>query len=250
MVDRLFAEPCLAQLYDLLAPWGEPDDEFYFELLMASDSVLDVGCGTGLLLREARKAGHTGRLVGLDPAEAMLAVARERSDIEWVLGDLSMVAWEREFDLVVMTGHAFQVFLTDDQLRDALAAIRAALTGNGRFAFETRNPLARAWENWTPDKVIEIAAPDGTFVSFSRDVETPVEGDLVSFTATFVSPAWDQPQISHSTLRFLDTDALSVFLSEAGFAIEAQFGDWDRTPLISSSPEIITIARLSEVSRR
>ena len=73
----------------------------------------------------------------------MLDQARKRSDIEWVLGDLASVSWEREFDLVVMSGHAFQVFVEDDELRTALAAIHSALTEDGRFAFEIRNPLVR-----------------------------------------------------------------------------------------------------------
>ncbi|MDX6354691.1 MAG: hypothetical protein QOF98_1594, partial [Streptomyces sp.] len=33
-------------------------------------------------------------------------------------------------------------------------------------------------------------------------------------------------------------------LAEAGFEIEAQFGDWNREPVTGSSREIITIARL------
>jgi hypothetical protein len=32
-------------------------------------------------------------------------------------------------------------------------------------------------------------------------------------------------------------------LHQAGFAVEAQFGDFDRSPLTQSSPEIVTIAR-------
>ena len=189
---------------------------------MSAEAVLDVGCGTGALLRRAREAGHAGRLCGLDPADAMLDQARTRSDIEWVLGDLASVAWDQEFDLVVMTGHAFQVFVEDDELRASLAAIRSALTEDGHFAFETRNPLVREWERWNPDSV---------------------DGDVVSFTTTFTSPGWDRPQVSRSTLRFLDADSLASFLSGAGLAIEEQFGDWDRQPLTDTSPEIITIAR-------
>ena len=56
---------------------------------MAARAVLDVGCGTGSLLRRARELGHEGRLCGLDPAAAMLAQARTRPDVEWRLGDLS-----------------------------------------------------------------------------------------------------------------------------------------------------------------
>ncbi len=119
VVDRLFSEPSLAALYDRFCPW-EPrgDFSFYLPLVMSAEAVLDVGCGT-------------------------------RSDVEWVRGDLAAVDWassdwDGAFDLVVMTGHAFQVFLEDDELRASFAAIRSVLTEDGRFAFETRNPPARA----------------------------------------------------------------------------------------------------------
>lgn len=237
VVDRLFSEPSLAELYDAFCE-GRRDFSFYLPLVMSAESVLDVGCGTGELLRLAREAGHTGRLCGLDPAAAMLQVARRRPDIEWVLGDLASVNWDREFDLVVMTGHAFQVFVEDDQLRASLAAIRSALTEHGRFVFETRNPLVRGWGAWTPVEIVH----DGAVVRMAGEVE-PFDGNVLSFTSTFTSPSWDRPQVSRSTLRFLDADSLSLFLSGAGLAIEEQFGDWDRQPLTDTSPEIITIAR-------
>lgn len=240
MVDRLFAEPSLAELYDAFCV-GRRDFGFYLPLVMSARSVLDVGCGTGALLHLAREAGHTGRLCGLDPAAAMLGQARKRSDIEWVLGDLTSVEWCRAFELVVMTGHAFQVLLDDDELRASLAAIRSSLSDDGRFAFETRNPVARAWETWTPDHAVEVVH-HGRAVRMAHQVETPIRGDRVSFTITCTSPSWDHPQVSRSTLRFLSADSLPSFLSGAGLTILEQFGDWDRSALRDSSPEIITVA--------
>jgi SAM-dependent methyltransferase len=243
VVDHLFSDARLAALYDVFFPWeARGDFGFYLPLVMSADAVLDVGCGTGALLHGAREAGHAGRLCGLDPAGGMLEQARKRPDIEWVLGDLASVAWEREFDLVVMTGHAFQVLVGDDELRASLAAIRSALTTDGRFAFETRNPLARAWESWTPGNAAEITDAAGAVVRMAHEVETPAEGDIVRFSSTFTSPGWDRPQVSRSTLRFLGADSLAEFLSGAGLVIEEQFGDWDRQPLTDMSPEIITIA--------
>lgn len=241
MVDYLFSEPRLAELYDAFCA-GREDFDFYLPLVMSAKSVLDVGCGTGELLRLAREAGHAGRLCGLDPAEAMLEQARKRRDVEWVYGDLSTADWRREFDLVVMTGHAFQVLVEDDELRASLAAIRSALTEDGRFVFETRNPPARGWEAWIPDNAVEIAH-GGSVVRMAHQVETPVEGDVVSFTVTYTSPSWDRPLVSRSTLMFLDADSLSAFLSGAGLTVEEQFGDWDRQTLTEASPEIITVAR-------
>lgn len=244
MIEQKFTEDRLAALYDAFFPPTHRDDfAFYLPLVMSARTVLDVGCGTGALLRLARESGHTGRLCGLDPAEGMLNQARRRSDIEWVHGDLSSVGWGREFDLVVMTGHAFQEYGEDDDIRAALAAIRSALTDGGRFAFETRNPLDRAWERWATEYTGEVTNASGTVVRCEYRVETPVEGGVVRSTSTFISPEWDHPEVSRGALRFLDAAALASFLSGAGLAIEEQLGDWDRQPLADTSPEIITIAR-------
>lgn len=119
--DRLFTEPALAELHDRWVPPPHRGDfGFYLPLVMFAASVLDIGCGTGELLRLARQAGHTGRLCGLDPALALLALARQRPDVEWVLGDAASAAWQQEFDLAVMTGHAFQVLVSDAEIRAAL----------------------------------------------------------------------------------------------------------------------------------
>jgi hypothetical protein len=173
----------------------------------------------------------------------MLNQARARSDIEWVLGDFSSVRWEREFDLVVMTGHAFQELIEDDEIRVALAAIRSTLADGGRFVFETRNPLLRAWEHWSTEYTAEVADASGVLVRCESQVETPVVGGIVRGTSTFTSPGWDRPLVSRGALRFLDAEALSGFLSGAGLVIEEQLGDWTGHPLTATSPEIITIAR-------
>ena len=242
MIDRQYSEPVLVELYDAFNAATE-DLDFYLPFVLSAESVLDVGCGTGELLRLARDAGHRGRLCGLDPAMPMLRQARrKRTDVEWTHGALDSVDWRREFDLVVMSGHAFQVLVEDHELRGSLRAIRSALNDGGRFAFETRNPLARAWEGWTSDRVRTVVH-HGRVVCMAHEVETPVVGDVVSFTTTFTSPDWVRPEVSRSTLRFPGQGLLAGFLRDAGLAIEEQYGDWDRSPVTDTSPEIITVAR-------
>jgi len=98
-------------------------------------------------------------------------------------------------------------------------------------------PRCRAWNT-----SFEARNPDGDVVRVDYHLQE-VTGDVVRFTETLSGRWWHGPQVEHGVLRFLDTDLLTVFLHDAGFAIEQQFGDWNRAPLTDASDEIITIAR-------
>jgi SAM-dependent methyltransferase len=241
----VYSDADAAALYDLLNPWDParyPGDAFYHELVMAADAALDVGCGTGTMLHRARQSGHPGPLVGLEPDPAMLGRARRRSDIEWVAGVAADAAWDRKFDLATMTGHAFQCLVGDDELRASLTAIRAALCEGGRFAFETRHPQARAWEDWNPANASEVVDAAGRRLRVWHQVERLV-GDVVTFTETTSDLDGTVLRVDRVSLRFLDVPTLGAFLVGAGLGIEAQYGDWRRGRITNASREIITIAR-------
>ena len=145
MDDPLYRDPALAQFYDVANQWGL-DFDFCVSLASDANSVLDLGCGTGELA--AALAGHR-RVTGVDPAAAMLEVARQRpggENVRWIEADARCVRLGEQFDLVVLTGHAFQVFLTTDDQKAALATIAAHLSPSGRFVFDSRNPNLRTWE--------------------------------------------------------------------------------------------------------
>ncbi|MBA8951242.1 class I SAM-dependent methyltransferase [Actinomadura namibiensis] len=227
-----------------LYPWDPasvPGDRFYHDLGMGADAVLDVGCGTGMMLAHARASGHGGRLVGLDPDRPSLDRARRRPGVEWVAGRAADARWTGEFDLAIMTGHAFQCLLTDDELRASLAAARRALRDGGRFAFETRHPRARARETWNPANARDLTDHRGRRLRVRHEVED-VTGDLVTFATTTADRDGAPLRRDRSTLRFLGEAALDVLLSEAGLAVEERYGDRDRTPVTGRSREIITIA--------
>jgi SAM-dependent methyltransferase len=233
-----------AELYDLMYSWDatrRPDDAFYLELVMAAEAVLDVGCGTGSMLHRARETGHRGRLVGLDPDRAMLDRARRRTDVEWVAGTAADACWNQEFDLVTMTGHAFQCLVDDEELRRSLVAIRAALRRGGRFAFETRHPQARAWQDWNPANATDVTGPAGRRLRLTHQVESII-GDLVTLTETISQPDGAILRTDRATLRFLGPPTLNAFLTDIGFIIDAQYGDWHHRPITETSREIITIA--------
>jgi SAM-dependent methyltransferase len=237
----MYSDADAAALYDLLNPWG-PSDDFYLSYVMDAPSVLDVGCGTGMLLRRARESGHLGRLSGLDPDVAALDRARMRTDVEWVEGKAADMAWDREFALAVMASNVFQVFVTDEELRASLAAIRAALVDGGRLVMGTRNPRVRAWERWDPSNPFEVVDHAGRELRISHRVEVVVD-DVVTFTETTATRDRKPLRVNRASLRFLDVERLDAVLSGAGFEVASRYGDWSRGPLTATSDNIVVVAR-------
>lgn len=240
----VFSDAEAAALYDVMNPWdpARPEVVFCTEHVMAAVAVLDVGCGTGTMLHYARDLGHTGRLVGLDPDQGMLDRARRRTDIEWVSGVAADAAWDGEFDLATSTSNAFQCLVTDDELRASLTAIHTSLRDGGRFVFGTRHPQAHEWDKWNPSNAFDVEDAIGRKLRMWHEVES-VLGDVVTLTETTAERDNTVLRVDRASLRFLDVPALAKFLTQAGFTIEDQYGDWRRGPITKTSREIITIAR-------
>lgn len=244
MVDAIYGEPRLAILYDTFNPPGE-DTAFYVRLAGTdSKRILDVGCGTGQLACALAGRGHA--VTGLDPAAAMLAIARRRPGgdrVRWIQGDARSAVLAERFDLAIMTGHAFQVFLEDGDVRAVLQTMRRHLAPGGRFAFENRNPLAREWEEWNPEASRERVRIDGigeVEVCY-RVVE--VRDRFVTFETQHLFVDNQETATSPSTLRFMMQEELAGHLADAGFTDIAWLGDWNGGPFTPQSREIIAIAR-------
>ncbi|MGW6280584.1 class I SAM-dependent methyltransferase [Kribbella sp. NPDC055071] len=210
MPDDLFAVRRLARIYDALDP-GRGDLEHYVAIVseFGARQVLDVGCGTGELACLLARDGVD--VVGVDPAEASLEVARgkEFADrVRWIHGDATTLP-PLQADLAVMTGNVAQVFRTDDQWSATVNGVRAALKPGGRFVFETRDPARRAWEEWTRDKTHRVTSVGGDSVESWSDLIS-VELPYVSFRGTYVFASDGVVLTSDSTLWFRERDEVTL----------------------------------------
>ncbi|MGE5072872.1 MAG: class I SAM-dependent methyltransferase, partial [Anaerolineae bacterium] len=231
-LDAHYVDPRLVELYDIENLRG-PDTDFYVQLAdeVHTHCIVDLGCGTGLLTRELATPGR--RVIGIDPAAAMLAVAHRypgAERVQWIEGDATALG-SPDADLLVMTGNVAQVFLDDaDWLRN-LSAIHTALRPGGTLAFESRNPEERAWEHWNRSETFaRFDSPNGpmeTWLEVLRvgDGRVMLEGHNV-----FLSTG--EVVVAPSELRFRSREELARSLMDSGFSVDHVYGDWRKGPLL------------------
>src|SRR5258708_13535080 len=147
MPDAIFAEPKLAEIYDLLDNPDRPDLAPYLAIAdeFSAHSVIDLGCGTGTLA--CRFASRGFEAVGIDPATASLNVARRKASVDrvrWIPGTATQLKGLHA-DLITMTGNVAQVFVTDEEWITTLRACRNAVPPDGRLSFEVPHPTKEPW---------------------------------------------------------------------------------------------------------
>jgi SAM-dependent methyltransferase len=222
MADALFGEPRLAAIYDAVEGEQRADLDHYLAIAaeFGARSLLDVGCGTGILARRA--AGQGMDVTGMDPAAASLDVARAKPGAErvrWLHGDATELP-ELQVDLATMTANVAHVFLTDQDWAATLRGVHAALRPGGHLVFEVRDPARRAWERWTRDNTYQSLDLPGIGRVETWWEVTEVDGALVSYRRSYVFAADGATLTSDSTRRFWARDEIESLLLAAGYELD------------------------------
>jgi 2-polyprenyl-3-methyl-5-hydroxy-6-metoxy-1,4-benzoquinol methylase len=242
MLDPHYSNQKLADHYDLDNPWSI-DRDFYLALAPSTPiDILDLGCGTGLLCNAYAKLGH--RVTGVDPALPMLNVARKKPNgrkIDWICVSAQTFSSSKRFDLIIMTGHAFQVLLTDDEVATTLIAMRQHLKPRGRIVFESRNPNMNWAEIWNHD--FNVGSTDAVHNKTRQFSLISDDNEFITFEIQYRLPK--EVLTSRSKLRFMSRCNIESHLKEVGLKVEAVLGDWGGGPFEpQSSEEMIFFAGL------
>jgi ubiquinone/menaquinone biosynthesis C-methylase UbiE len=223
MPDAIFAEPKLAEIYDLLDSPDRPDLTPYLAIAdeFNAHSVIDLGCGTGVFA--CRLAALGKEVVGIDPAAASLNVAKHKAyadRVRWINGTAAQLEGLHA-NLVTMTGNVAQVFVTDEEWMAALHACRAALSADGRLVFEVRDPAKEAWKGWNREQSYQAIEAPGIGMVESWVELVHVQLPLVSFRYIFVFRKDGRVMTSESTLRFRTRSEIADTLTRAQLLVES-----------------------------
>ncbi len=245
MLDNHYLDSTLVQLYDLECGWSA-DRQFYLELAGSEPiRILDFGCGTGLLCDAYAAFGHV--VVGADPAPEMLRIARQKtngSKVHWVNAPAQEFRSDQLFDLIIMTGHAFQVLQDVKSIVAVLRNIRAHLAPGGIAVFESRNPNIDWNSRW-----------GATYTTlFNEDQAIKISCNIVRSTDSHISfeknySLGNRILTSVSTLHFPSYDVIADCIASSGLHLAEMFGDWDRGEFVpDKSDEMIFVTSLGASS--
>lgn len=219
--DPIFSNPKLAAIYDIFD--GERNDLIHYLNItkeLKAKSILDVGCGTGSFACLLAQIGY--EVVGVDPAKASLDIALSKPNankVQWVCGDTSTLS-NLNVDLAIMTGNVAQVFVTDQAWESNIKSIHSVLKPNGYLVFEVRDPVQKAWEDWTPDKTFSYKNVEGIGLVDAFCEVQEVINDVVKFIWTYTFHDENEVLKSESILRFRSKEQIVKSLTENGFTVK------------------------------
>ncbi|MGB6960205.1 MAG: class I SAM-dependent methyltransferase [Candidatus Acidiferrum sp.] len=228
------------------------------------DPVLELGCGTGRITLALAEAGH--RVTGLDISERMLErctqkranLPREtRERIHLVQGDMTRFDLGEKFRVVIIPFRPMQHLLEIDEQISCLESVRNHLQDGGRQfgkrsgrlildVFQTDAERMHDPAYQKEGAVTEYTMPDGRRVRIAERVaafhRAEQRNDVEMIFYVTDAQGKEERLVFAWTLRYFFRYEVEHLLARCGFRVSAVYGDFDRSPLVDSSPEMIFVA--------
>jgi SAM-dependent methyltransferase len=221
--------------------------------------ILEVCCGSGRILIPLAKANYKAK--GFDADGFMLSKIRAKAEglgnIQWSSADAVRDDWGNGFDVVVLFGNILYNIISEmdyEKAQELFIQKAASALVPGGYAcidYQPGGHLLMRPDYIPPDTgdllVWEGADSEGNYgrmILLAGDYEK--EARLNRFTRRFEltlkngdTIAQDIPCEKH----FATLEQIRGWLAVAGFEIEREYGDYDRSPISENSIRAIIIAR-------
>lgn len=187
-------------------------------------TVLEIGCGSGLLTRYLVDAGH--RVIATDASPAMLDLARTHAPGAEAFRVLALPDDAvPEADAIVSVGHPLSYLDSEADLHTALGALAAALRPGGTLAFDLCD---LRWGAARADRPPQVWSEDDWLLVTRTSVPTPdlFRRDMTMFVRNDGTDTWRRTEERHDNV-LVDTATIPPLLAALGVHVEVRpaFGD-------------------------
>jgi SAM-dependent methyltransferase len=225
----------IARLYDEWSRSVTEDIDFYVDEARSVDGpVVELGAGTGRITVPIAASGRS--VIGVDNSAGMLAVCHSAAvragvadRIDLRLGDLRDPPVPERVELVLCPFRAYLHLRSEADRLAGLRAARALLDPGGRLVFDVFAPGAD-----------DIAETHGRWLEREPGIYERADWDTGERTLTL--SVRDRSSRGTMSLAWISPAEWEALLVRAGFAVEARYGWFDRSPY-RGGEDTIWIAR-------
>lgn len=210
-------------------------------------SMLDLGCGTGILLFAL--ATRFSRVTGVDQSASMLRHAAEKAQeagakIEFIQDDMTQFRAQRPYDLVTCLYNTVNYLVNPDDLARALRNMRASVAEDGLLIFDSHPGwfIERAWAGRTFRRT-ERRGDAEEIVEVWENPYDPERGVLRTTVTVFHrrGSGWTRMREVHPT-RGYDAELVVPLLHDCGFTRVDTFADLEMAPVDLEAERIWFVA--------
>ncbi len=237
-----------AKFYDL---FGSKDDLAFYKglALQRGGSALELGVGTARVAIPLARAGVG--VVGIDNSEYMLEVAREklakepqsvRERVTLKRFDMRSFELQQTFRLIYIPASTFDHCVTAQDQERCLNRIHTHLEDEGRFAFDieqaTPEKTKASW--WIDRKEISEDTMVVRTTFTRRDFANRI-CSLDLFFGVYRNGKLVERYHEYGEVAILFKDEVKDLLEQAGFEVEAVYGDFDRSDFQEGIPRAVFV---------
>jgi glycine/sarcosine N-methyltransferase len=207
----------------------------------SAKSILEFGCGTGTVAVGLSLEGYD--VTGVDYSPEMLKAAREkakkqRAQIRLIRRDISLVALNKKYDLILCLGNTIPHFTNRAGLKTLLDNCQRHLNPGGRVIFQQLN-----YDRILDEKPTTFALDiDREIVRFKQN---RYKKNHIDFVVTIVDGARIPPRqtVSIAKLKPWTKTELKKIMTESGFKKISFYGDYNKSKFSMKAKDLIILAK-------
>lgn len=218
--------------------WGK-DSIRYVDLIknvidsfnLRISSILDVGCGTGILAKELKNMDF--EVTGIDISDNMIDVANETTTgIEFIVSDMRNFNLSKTFDMITCAFDAINYVTTDEDMKDTINTIYNHLNANGVFIFDINTPYLYE------DKHFGVINREFDGIKFKQILEynrtTQIGTTLFDF---------GNNDLENHIQRAYSVEKMDDYLSNARFEIIGRYKNFKMLPIEDRTYKVFYVAK-------